>query len=120
MKLYDKILYLCKERNVSVASVEKACGMSHGVLRRWNVQHPTAERLRKVSEYFGVTVSYLLDETDERDVEYYIDPEVSAIAQELKDRPELKVLFDASRNVKKEDIELVAEMIRRMSGGKNV
>lgn len=31
--------------------------------------------------------------------------------------PEYKVLFDASRKVKPEDINLVAEMIKRMAGG---
>ncbi len=114
MNLYDKILELCKERQVSVASVEKACGLSHGVLRRWNVQSPSADRLQKVAQYFGVTISYLLGDTTDRDGEYYIDPEVASMAQDLKDRPELKVLFDASKNMTKEDLEFVMKMIDMM------
>lgn len=37
------------------------------------------------------------------------------MAQFLYENPDYKVLFDASRKVKKEDIEFVKEMIDRMS-----
>lgn len=46
--------------------------------------------------------------------EYYNDPEVAELAQQLKDRPELKVLFDASRDITKEDVQFVIDMIERM------
>ena len=46
--------------------------------------------------------------------EYYTDPEVAELAQQLKDRPELKVLFDASRDISKEDVQFVIDMIERM------
>ena len=37
------------------------------------------------------------------------------MAQFLYENPDYKVLFDASRKVKKEDIEFVKQMIDRMS-----
>ncbi len=114
MKLYDRILMLCNERGVSVRSVERSCGMSHGVIRRWNDRMPSADRVKRVADYFGVTVPFLLGEGLDRDAEYYIDPEVSRIAQDMKDRPELKVLFDASRDLSETDIEFVLDMIERM------
>lgn len=46
---------------------------------------------------------------------YYLDPETAEIAQEVYDRPELKILFDASRKASKEDIQFVVEMIDRMA-----
>lgn len=116
MDLYDRIRSLCDERGVSFRKVEREIGIGHGSINRWHNQMPKADTLQKVADYFGVTPSYLLGNVEDETQEYYIDPEVSAIAQELKDRPELKILFDASRNVKKEDIELVAQMIRRISG----
>ena len=116
MNLYDKILVLCNERGVSVASVEKACGMSHGVIRRWNKQAPSADRLQRVAEYFGVTISYLLGDANNRKGEYYVDPEVSLMVQQLKDRPELKILFDASKDMSQEDLLLVLSLIKKMKG----
>ncbi len=46
---------------------------------------------------------------------YYLDDEAREYAEFLHKNPEYKVLFDASRKVKKEDIELVTQFIERMS-----
>ena len=46
---------------------------------------------------------------------YYMDPAVVAMARELYERPEMRVLFDASRNASKEDIETVASILEKMS-----
>lgn len=114
MNLYDRILDLCEEWGISVRSLEKSCGMSHGVIRRWNTRKPSAERVQKVADFFGVSTLYLLGESDEREAKYYIDPEVSRIAQAVKDNPDLKILFDASKKLSKEDILFVLDMIERM------
>ena len=45
---------------------------------------------------------------------YYNDGEVAALAEQLRTNPELRILFDASKNLKKEDIEFVTDMIRRL------
>ena len=45
---------------------------------------------------------------------YYLDPEAAQAAKEMYERPELKVLFDASRNVTKEDILSVANILERL------
>lgn len=42
---------------------------------------------------------------------YYYDDEVAAIANEMKDNPSIRVLFDASRGLKKESIEEVRRFI---------
>jgi len=46
---------------------------------------------------------------------YYNNKDAADAAQFLFDNPEYKVLFDASKNVKKEDIDKVAKMIRVMT-----
>jgi transcriptional regulator with XRE-family HTH domain len=45
---------------------------------------------------------------------YYLNDDAKEMAQFLYDNPEYKVLFDASRKVKKEDIDFVKQMIDRM------
>lgn len=73
--------------------------------------------LSKVKEFARVlhtTPSQLMG-WDEDDAEpYYLDPEAAEIAQEVYDRPELKMLFDASRKASKEDLSFVVEMLDRM------
>ena len=45
---------------------------------------------------------------------YYDDPEVRELAQFMFENPDYKVLFDASKKVRKEDISFVKEMMDRM------
>ena len=47
---------------------------------------------------------------------YYIDDETRQMVQEIFENPELRILFDASRKLKKEDIEAVIEITRRLKG----
>ena len=46
---------------------------------------------------------------------YYLNDDAREMAQFMFENPEYKVLFDASRKVKKEDIEFVKEFIDRFS-----
>ena len=55
----------------------------------------------------------------EQEQHYYLDDEAREMAEFMFTNPEYKVLFDASRKVKKEDIEFVRQMIERMTGGDN-
>lgn len=77
--------------------------------------------LSKVEEFAAalfVTPQYLMGWEDygtQSDVPYYLDEGTAEIAQEVYDRPELKILFDASRKASKEDIQFVVEMIDRMA-----
>ena len=49
---------------------------------------------------------------------YYLDPEAAEIAQEVQQRPELKILFDATRKVSADDLKFVVDMIDRIQGKK--
>ena len=48
--------------------------------------------------------------------QYYLNDDARDMAQFLFENPEYKVLFDASRKVKKEDIDFVKQMIDRVRG----
>ncbi len=114
MGITERIRALCERDGISVRKLEMTLGLGNGTIRRWTNQIPNASSLQKAAEYFGVTVGYLLGDSEDPTLEYYIDPEVQAMTQRLKERPELKILFDASADLKKEDLELVLNMIERM------
>ena len=114
MDISDRVRALCESKGISFRKLEQALGIGNGTIHRWGQVMPSALALQDVAQYFGVTVGYLMGNSDDPTIEYYIDPDVQAITQELKDRPELKILFDASKDLKKEDIELVLNMIERM------
>lgn len=71
MNLYEKIKMLCKNRNITVAELERKLDISNGQIRRWkDGKFPTADRLKKVADYFEVsTDSLLYEEVDEKEIE---------------------------------------------------
>jgi transcriptional regulator with XRE-family HTH domain len=52
------------------------------------------------------------EEEQKQEPRYYHDPEVAEMANQLKDNPDMRVLFDASRDLKKESIEEVVKFIQ--------
>lgn len=110
MNLKEKVYALAKERGVKIAQLEKELGMAHSTILKWETSQPSGETLGKVADYFDVSVDFLLG----RHNGYYTDPDVVILAQALKDRPEMRVLFDASRDVSATDLEAVIEIVKRL------
>ena len=88
-------------------------------------REPDFETLEKIADFFNVDIDYLLGRTDKTTLlpetagHYYLNEDARDLAQFMFENPEYKVLFDASRKVKKEDIEFVKRMIDRMRGDSN-
>ena len=65
MTLVERIRRLCTDHSISVRQLEFATGLSEGTIGRWNVSIPSVDKVKKVADYFGVTVDYLIDQNDE-------------------------------------------------------
>ena len=83
-------------------------------------REPDYETLEMIADFFNVDIDYLLGRTNKTTIlpesTYYLNDDARDLAQFMFENPEYKVLFDASRKVKKEDIEFVKQMIDRMRG----
>lgn len=62
--VYENIKTLCAEKGTSICAVEKACSIGNGTLGGYadGVRLPSAKTLKKLSEFFGVSVDELLKE----------------------------------------------------------
>lgn len=117
MLTYDRIKMLCKQKGVTVTGVEKELGFARGSLCKVETNKPSMEKVQKLAKFFDISVEYLTTGEEKETVEpYYINDDARELAQFMFENPEYKVLFDASRKVKKEDIEFVKQMIDRMRG----
>lgn len=110
---YELFLELLSKTGKKTAEVARETGISPSVFSDWKKGSyvPKMDKLKKIADYFGISVDYFTGEQ-----EYYEDAEVKILADFLKKNPEYKVLFDAAKTVKKEDIELVRQFIERMGG----
>ena len=113
---YEKIL---KERGLTNYKVSKDTGIAQSVLSTWKTKGttPRADKLQILAEYLGVSVDYLLGvQQNAQPEEYYQDNEANRAAQEAFEDPNLRVLFDAAKGSRSEDILMAAEMLRRLKG----
>ncbi|MDD7347218.1 MAG: helix-turn-helix transcriptional regulator [Clostridiales bacterium] len=80
---------------------------------------PTVENVRLIARALGCTIDDLVYENkNEEHGSYYLNEKAAQMAQELFEREELRVLFDASRHVSKEDIEDVANILEKLKHSK--
>ena len=91
--------YECGERKIKIGTIKSLC------------------------EFYGIDYYSFIKEAKSRFSEdesvedsYYLNDDARELAEFMFKNPEYKVLFDASRKVKKEDIEFVKEFMDRMRG----
>ena len=60
--LYTKIEDLCKEKGISIARLEKECGLGNATIKSWKDMRdaPRFSTIKKVADYFGVTIYELM------------------------------------------------------------
>ena len=103
---------LCRQKGSSPSAVAQEIGFSNATATKWKKgSTPQGATLQKIADYFGVTTDYLMtgqeskpDDTDE----------MTDLLQELKTRPEMRMLFSLAKGATKEDVELAVAIIQRM------
>lgn len=66
MNAYEKIKELATEKGMSIRELEINLGYSNGYFGKWKKVSPNSEGLRKVADYFNVSVDYLLGRTENK------------------------------------------------------
>jgi repressor LexA len=114
----ENIQYYMRQIGVDRKEFAKAIGVPYSSLTDWinGNTYPRIDKIEKMANYFGITKADLVEEHDNSE-SFYIDSQARELAEFLHKNPDYKVLFDASKKVKPEDIEFVKEMIDRMTGG---
>ena len=118
MAFSNNLRYLRKKYDMSQEDLANKLGYkSFTTIQKWEsgVSEPSVSMVKKIAELFGVTMDQITnDDLSDAENHYYLDPEAAEIAQEVQQSPELKILFDASRKVSADDLELVINMIDRL------
>ena len=124
-KVFQKnLLKYLSSRNKTQREVADAIHVSPQTFNTWcqGIAVPRMEKLQLLADYFQISKADLIEEkseTAEPSSNYYLNDDARNLAQFMFENPEYKVLFDASRKVKKEDIEFVKQMIDRIRGDAN-
>lgn len=116
MAVYDKIKELCDKKGIAVTALEKELGWGRGSIGKVKKSgNMSSDRLQTIAEYFGVSTDYLLGvQTDVQQDGYYLDKDAAEFAQELFETPGMRILFDAARGSKFEDMKMAADLLERL------
>ena len=110
--MYEKFEQLLKSRGVSAYRVSKETGINQQTFSKWKkgISSPKTDKLQKIADYFGVSVDYLIGSSHSDDTEF------QDYLEELRTRPEMKMLFSVTKNASKEDVEKAVKIIETMLG----
>lgn len=117
----QRIYNLRKQRGLTLEELGKLVGVGKSTVRKWEngmIANMGRDKIAKLAEVFNVSPAWLMGYEDNNTSDtvsntYYLDPETAKAAQEVFDDPDLRVLFDAARGSRPEDIRMAADMLRR-------
>lgn len=118
--MYERFVQLLQNYGVTAYKVAKETGISQTTFSDWKSgkSSPKYNKLVKIAEYFDVPVDYLTGDdgimAEASNEPVYLDKETRDIIDQLRTRPEMKVLFSVSKNVTKDDIEATVEILKRL------
>lgn len=92
-------------------------GIPFSTVSNWvnGLKLPRMGKIELLAQYLHIEKSDLLEEKTDNSENYYLNDETRDLAQFLFENPDYKVMFDAVRKVKKEDLAFIKEMIDRAS-----
>lgn len=125
MGMLEKIEYLMQIKNISNKKIlADVSGLPYTtVAGLWvkPIDNTKRSTLFALAKALGCSVDYLGNDEipleaheEEPKQTYYLDPEVAELADQLHKNPELRILFDASKKLTKEDIQFVRDLVDRM------
>lgn len=69
MAIVERVRDLAEKNGHTIASVERELGFGQGSVRNWNKAAPSADKLYKVAQLFGVSMEYILTGEEKKDAD---------------------------------------------------
>jgi len=122
MSLKDTIKNLCKTHKVTMSAVEDQLGFASGYLSKLDKSTPNTKRIQQIADYFGVTVDYLMNGEDPRQIDNFtlndrdkkdIAKDMEAIRKKLTSKDDGPASFDGE-DIEEAEVELVLDSIEMM------
>jgi transcriptional regulator with XRE-family HTH domain len=108
-----------KAKGLTQIDVAKYIGLSQSAYSDWErgVSNIDSASLMRLADLLDVSVDYILGKTETRKAETPLvnnDPELTAYLEELRTRPEKRMLMDVTKNATKAEVEAIADFISKL------
>ena len=112
---YDEFIKLCNSISKSPTAVAKEIGFAGAHVNKWkNGSTPTDATIFKICDYFGLPYDYFSGEQKEKAAIDVVDDDLQEYLDELRSRPDKRMLFSVTKNATKSQIEAIVKMIEEM------
>ena len=113
----NRLRYFLNKYDMTQNELAKRLGVGTTSVYNWcnGIKNPRMDKVDAMCEIFNCRRSDLMEEQSAQS-SYYNNPDARELARFLFENPEYKTLFEASKQVKKEDIAFITEMLNRMGG----
>lgn len=120
--LYERIISLCEDRGIKGGKMCVELGISKSILtdlKAGRKKGLNADTAQKIADYFGVSVGYLLgiDQKEKAAIDV-VDDDLREYLEELRSRPEQRMLFSVTKTATKAQIEAIVKMVEEMQNDK--
>lgn len=114
--LYSRIEQLCNTKGINITQMCKEAGVSRASLTDLKMvrkQGLSSSTLSKISNYFGVSVDYLLGTEKDKTAAPKSD-DLNEYLEMLRNRPECRMLFSVAKDATKGDVEKAVAIIEAL------
>lgn len=124
MCFFDKFQALCNSKGKAANAVARELGLSSGTVTVWkkNRSVPRLATLKKVADYFHISIETLMQGVEDYGAEETEKPlvnndeELTEMLERIRDDPKLRMLFSVTKNAKPEDIDNAVKIILALKG----
>lgn len=123
MSFNMKLRTLRKRKGMTQRELAADLGVALSTIAMWETanREPDLATIRKLAEYFSVSIEELINDEIEIGYENYtlkknarFDEEIITLRNMLHSRPEMQALFSVSKSATKEDIEKTIRIIEAL------
>ena len=98
--------------------IANSIGVSPQTFNTWckGIAIPRMGKVQALADYFHINKSDLIEDKSTTEKSYYTNKETQQLAQEIFDNPDLKILFDTTKDCSPEDMKKVISMVKAFKG----
>ncbi|MFB5176369.1 helix-turn-helix transcriptional regulator [Latilactobacillus sakei] len=106
MMLFERVKELAENKKISLLGLNEKAGLGKNAIYKWKTQNPSIENLQKVADVLGVSIDYLLGNTD--------NPSATTKPKEVDIEDKNIIMTYEGKPIPPEDLEI---MKRFLNGG---
>ncbi|MCB6840797.1 helix-turn-helix transcriptional regulator [Weissella viridescens] len=117
MTTLDRIKQVAKQRGYSLTQVNEKANLGKNTIYSWKTKEPGLNNLKAVADVLGVSVDYLLGNTDEM---HPVNKSVSSNEADLKDiMEEFNILKFDGKEIDPNDLPVIERIIKGLLDDRN-